>query len=304
MATRSMASSAEFPVLVAGASGHFGRRLVTHLLDTHEVAGEDIIATTRTPERVSDLAARGVAVRYADYAKPDTIYGACSGAARAFFTPTLLDPAPGKTRGEVQVEAVTAAIAAGVPHLLYASAPHAEPGVPAWWHLDHHMTERALIDSGRSWTILRNWEWPNYYYHLFGWKQALTTGYYHTFAGHAGTSFVTRDDCAAAAAAALVSSTSRNRRFDLTGPAVLSADDVFAILYRLTGKSVTVLHCTPEEWEAGYLEAGNEEERIPRERARMLMQLGGWFAGLSDGVAELTGRPPMALEPYLRGLVG
>jgi hypothetical protein len=64
-----------------------------------------------------------------------------------------------------------------------------------------------------------------------------------------------------------------------------------------------VLHCGPEEWEAGYRGAGNDAQRVPRERARMLMQIGGWFAGLSDGVEELTGRPPMTLEPYLRRLL-
>lgn len=292
-----------YPILVAGVSGNFARRVVTHLLDTHRVPAQHIVGTTRSPQRVRDLEARGVTIRRADYAEPESIQLACTGVARAFFTPTMLDPAPGRTRGEVQVDAVQAAIAAGVPHLFYASAPAAERDVPAWWHLDHHQTERAIIDGAESWTVLRNWEWPTYYYHWFGWKEALESGTYPTFTGQSGTSFVSRDDCAAAAAGALVSPTSRNRRFDLTGPAVVSTDEVFAVVHRVTGRTVQVRHCDEQEWEATCRTQGRSERQLAGDRARALMQIGGWYAGLSDGVEELTGRPPMALEPGLRQII-
>ena len=53
-------------ILVTGASGHFGRKVVEHLLGTYHVPAGQIIATTRKPEGLADFAKLGVVVRAAD----------------------------------------------------------------------------------------------------------------------------------------------------------------------------------------------------------------------------------------------
>jgi uncharacterized protein YbjT (DUF2867 family) len=47
-------------ILISGASGHLGRGVIHHLLESNGVPPECIVATTRTPEKLAGLPARGV----------------------------------------------------------------------------------------------------------------------------------------------------------------------------------------------------------------------------------------------------
>ena len=69
-------------LLVTGASGHLGRAVVRHLLDTLNIDPARVIATSRKPEALADLAAQGVTVRAADFDRPDTLAEAFRGADR------------------------------------------------------------------------------------------------------------------------------------------------------------------------------------------------------------------------------
>ncbi len=55
-------------IIVTGATGGFGRAATQLLLE--RVAPADLILTTRKPEQLADLAARGVSVRKADFDLP------------------------------------------------------------------------------------------------------------------------------------------------------------------------------------------------------------------------------------------
>lgn len=304
-----MSKDWELPVLVSGASGQLGRLVVAHLLDTHGVPAGQIIATSRTPELIADFAARGVIVRHADFDHPGTLAGAFAGAKRALLISILPDvdyPGQEGRRQRLQVGAVRAAQAAGVPHVLYTSVPNAEPGNPAFWHAEHYATELALINSGLRWTILRNWDFPDSKWRNL-WKRALEAGVFRTAAGDGGISYVAREDAAAAAAGALLSATSVCRRFDITGPQVLATEDVFRILETLTGRKVQIEHVGVEEWKRHFAAAGGDPawlaNRLAIVPAHMLSEKGGFFGGLSNAVAELAGRPPMRMIDYLPRLM-
>ena len=62
-------------IAITGASGHLGRLVVPRLRAA--LPTTDIVALARSPEKAADL---GVAVRAADYDKPDTLDAALAGA--------------------------------------------------------------------------------------------------------------------------------------------------------------------------------------------------------------------------------
>ena len=76
-------------LLVTGASGHLGRLVVWHLLDTLNIAADRIIAVSRNPQALSEFAARGVAVRTADFDQSEKLPAAFAGADRLLLISTV-----------------------------------------------------------------------------------------------------------------------------------------------------------------------------------------------------------------------
>jgi len=69
-------------ILVTGAAGRLGRRVIHHLLNTVKVLPGNIIATTRRPDELRDLGAIGVRVRGADFENAGSLADAFAGAGR------------------------------------------------------------------------------------------------------------------------------------------------------------------------------------------------------------------------------
>ncbi len=69
---------------LTGASGHLGRLVLKHLLT--QVSANQIIATTRDPQKLADIASLGVIVRRADFSEPATLAAAYAGSNHASST--------------------------------------------------------------------------------------------------------------------------------------------------------------------------------------------------------------------------
>jgi len=291
--------SRQLPVLLTGASGQLGRLVLAELLDIHRLPPDQIIATTRSPAALSEAAGRGVIVRKADFDEPEELRRAFLGAKRMLMISTTPEAVHlDGVRMRKQVAAIAAAVDAGVEHILYTSAPHPEPPTPCFWKADHYGTELALIASGVTWTILRNWDYPDW--HLSEeWKHALTSGSFVTSRGTGRVNHVTREDCARAAAAALLSEMTANRRFDITGPQALTAEEIMATLAEVAGKPVKVVHCTPSEHEAHLVALRVEPLFIPFLVAFSVAAGLGKYGGVTDCVEELSGRRPTSLRSFL-----
>lgn len=189
-----MTNSSQLPLLVSGASGQLGRLVLFELLDARRVQPNQIIATTRTPELLSDFARRGVIVRKADFDQPDPLPKAFAGARRMLIISTTPE-LEGTSRAKKQIAAIKAGVDAGVEQIIYTSVANAEASEPCFWHREHYETELALINSGVNWTILRNWDYPNWHWEQ-DWSQALKTGEYWTARGAGRANHITREDCA------------------------------------------------------------------------------------------------------------
>ena len=185
-------------LLVTGASGQLGRRVIELLL---EAETPNLIAASRDPAKLADLAVRGVETRRADFDDPASLAVAFAGVDRLLLVSTDALNQPGRRIAQHRA-AVAAAAAAGVKHVVYTSAPGARPQVDGGVIDDHFWTEQALAASAiPGWTILRH----NLYAELLlmGAGQAVASGALYSATAGAGRAYVSREDCARIDAAAL-----------------------------------------------------------------------------------------------------
>jgi NAD(P)H dehydrogenase (quinone) len=280
-------------LLVTGASGHLGQRVIELLLEAD--AGR-VIAASRTPEKLVDWAARDIEVRKADFDDPTTLVAAFEGVDRLLLIST--DVIDGTDRRQVQHRnAVKAAEQAGVKHVIYTSLTNPEPGSPIAIAPDHYATEQALAASALDWTVLRNNVYTDY--QLAGLARAVANGQLVSAAGDGGVGYVTREDCARAAAAALGAPNSGRTVLDITGPALVTQADLAQIVSTITDRPVTYVPVTSDVMVAGMVAAG-----LPQPVAEVYVSFDigiaqGTLAVVSSAVADLTGTPPQSVHDYL-----
>jgi NAD(P)H dehydrogenase (quinone) len=281
-------------LLVTGASGQLGRRVVELLLES---GAGNIIAATRTPEKLADFSARGVEVRHADFENLPSLATAFAGVDRLLLISTDAVDVPGRRIKQHQ-NAVKAAQDAGVKHVVYTGIVNPTPDFPAFVNGDHRGTEEALAASTLGWTVLRENIYTETLLGSVG--QALQMGgQLFSAAGDGKAAYITRDDCARAAAAALASDFDGQRTLDITGPEAVSQFDVAAIATHVTGQQITYIPVELEALIQGMVGAG-----LPRPVAEAFSTFdaaiaAGQFNQPSNGVEELTGRKPTSVQEFL-----
>ncbi|CAM5382510.1 SDR family oxidoreductase [Streptomyces pseudogriseolus] len=251
-------------IVVTGASGKLGRHVVEQLLE--KVPAEQVTAVVRSPEKVADLAARGVRVAVADYNAPETFDGLFAAGDKV-----LLISGNEFDKGRVRQHSlvIDAAKAAGVALLAYTSAPAT---LTATLADDHRGTERALLDSGVPYVLLRNgWYHENYTENL---APVLEHDAVVAAAGEGRISSASRADYAAAAVAVLTGEGHENATYELGGDEAWSFAEYAAELSRQTGREIAYNPVTPEQLTGILVGAG-----LPEPMAAM-------FAGVDAAIAE------------------
>ncbi|TMW61454.1 hypothetical protein Poli38472_012645 [Pythium oligandrum] len=227
-------------LLVTGASGPFGKLVVHHLLTTFHVSPTRIVAGTRDPSKLQELADKGVQVRKIDFNDLNTVTKAATGVERALLVSTdeFLH------RETAQIAAVEAFVKACVKHIAYTSLQGADKSIFAANH-SHLATEEAIKASTGSYTLLRN---GLYFENNLGWiAGALKTGQWFTAAKDGKASLLSRDDLARAAAFVLSSDSTENHVYELTGSEALTIDEIADQVSKSLKKPIEVVHVSVEE---------------------------------------------------------
>lgn len=290
-------------IIVSGASGHFGHAAAEQLLDM----GAEVIALSRNVDKLADLAARGAEVRYADFDDPASLKAAMQGGEKLLLISTLRVG----TRVEQHRNAVEAAVANGVKHIVYTSviggglAEH--PGVE---QKDHYNTEQIIKASGAAYTFLRNSLYAEAVATAMA-IPALLAGSKPDNAGHGTVAIVSRDDCVAAAVGVLTQDGHENKAYDITGPELLSVPQAVAMISDMAGKPIELQHVDDEGMYQYFDSLG-----VPRKASDIvpdgpipwasegMVTFGqsireGLFSVLSDDVERITGRKPRSLKSVL-----
>lgn len=279
-------------LLVTGAGGHLGRLVVENLLAAN--AGP-IIATTRDPAKLADLAARGVDVRRADFDDAGSLARAFKGADRLLLISTDALDGTGR-RLKQHRNAVAAAEKAGVKHILYTSLTSPAPTTATSVEGDHFWTEAAIFASKMDWTILRN----NLYAEviLAGLPQALQSGQLFSATEGGGRAYVAREDAARVATAALISAKGKEI-VDVTGPAAITQNELAALASELSGRAVAHVDVSATGLRGGLVQAGLPDGLADALVAFDVATAAGKLAIRTDAVQKWTGRAPQTVRDIL-----
>ncbi|MEV5711747.1 SDR family oxidoreductase [Actinoallomurus sp. NPDC052274] len=269
-------------IIVTGATGQLGRLVIDGLLE--KVPADQVVAAVRSPEKAADLAARGVQVREADYDRPETLRPAFEGGTRLL----LISGSEVGRRVPQHAAAIQAAQGAGVPHIVYTSAPHADTSVLGL-AAEHKATEEIIRETGLTYTLLRN----NWYSEIYvpAITQAVETGAVIGGAGDGRIGSATRADYAAAAVAVLTGTGHDNRIYELAGDVAWTLGDLAGEISRASGKEVVYRNVPAEEHRAALVAAG-----VPDAFADVLVDVdrgiaAGALADTPGDLKALIGRP-------------
>ncbi|UYO00092.1 MAG: NAD(P)H-binding protein [Devosia sp.] len=285
-----MTTFSNAPLLVTGASGNFGRLAVEELLAR---GAKHVVAGTRDPSKLADLAARGVEIRRLDFDDAATLATAFAGIERALIVST---DGIGK-RVAQQTAAIAAAKTAGVKHVVYTSAPAARPDADAGLGAEHFWTEVALANSGLGFTILRNHMYAEN--NLMDGPGAAASGQLFGLVGDRGTSYVARIDAARTAAGALLTAEG-NTVEDVTGPAPVGNSERAALFAEVSGKSVTLVALAPADLKAGMVASGLPEGFAEALVAFQRDAVTGHHGVVTSVVEKYSGRKPQAFADFIR----
>ncbi|WP_434730717.1 SDR family oxidoreductase [Rhizobium binae] len=275
-------------ITITAATGRYGRLVVEALL-RRGVPANEIVAAVRSPE-ATDLAARGVQVREADYDRPETLASAFAGSDKILLVPS----ADFGQRYPQMVRAVEAAIDAGVGLIAYASFVNTDTSTIRLGEA-HKQTEAFIRESGVPYVMLRNGAYIEVYAgDLGGMDYALNSGMLIGSAGTGKISGASREDLAEAAAVVLTSANQAGKVYELGGTAWTKAD-LAAVVSQLTGKPLVYQDMPPEAYTQTLVAGG-----FPQFMAEIIADAGfsaargDWYTESTD-LPRLLGRPSTPL---------
>ncbi|HLS13881.1 MAG TPA: NAD(P)H-binding protein [Beutenbergiaceae bacterium] len=256
-------------ILVTGATGNIGRKVVDHLLDG---GAQQVRALTVNPHRAALPPEVEVVRGYVG--DPGSLDGVFEGVEQMYLAPVP------DTAGDV----ASRAAAAGVEHIVDLAGAEG-----SWWYA----VEEGVEASGAAWTHLEPGEFME---NTSVWaEQIRTTGQVRDAFGHARNAMIALDDVAAVAAAVLLGAGRRNTSYPLTGPESLSKVEKVQRLAAGLGRRLEFIEVS-------------RSEAIAQLEPQM-GEYAEWYVGTAQDadadwqpvvptVAELTGRPAITLSQW------
>ncbi|MCU1421588.1 MAG: NmrA family protein [Microbacteriaceae bacterium] len=279
-------------IVVTGATGQLGRLAIESLL-ARGVAASDILAAGRSAEKLAPLADLGVGTARIDFTEPASLEAAFAGADAVLLVSAS---EPGQ-RVAQHANAIDAAKAAGVGHVVYTSAPRADT-TELVLAPEHKATEELLVASGLPVTILRNnWYTENY---AGTFAQARETGRVVGNTGEGRVASATRADYADAAAVVLTTDGHVGATYELGGDTAWNFHELAAVFAEVLGRDVVYTPVSAEEHRAQLLAAGLDEGTAAFVVALDANIAAGTLAEVTGDLSRLIGRPTTPLIDAVR----
>ncbi|MBV8273441.1 MAG: SDR family oxidoreductase [Cupriavidus sp.] len=271
-------------ILVMGATGTVGRELATQL----KGAGANVIAMSSTGKAVE-----GVETRHGDLADPKSLASALRGVDVLF----LLLPLQ-RNMADLARNAIAAAKAAGVSHIVRSSGAGADPGSPAAIGRVQGEIDELVAQSGIAYTLTR----PNCFMQNFltFYGDMIRAGTLYLAQGDGKVSFIDARDIAAVNASILQHPAAHaGKIYTLTGGKALSNADVTQCIGAALGRSISYVAVPDDAAISSMRDAGVDEWSIDTLMSLNRVIAAGYTAEVSPDVENLLGRAPITFETFV-----
>lgn len=274
-------------ITVFGATGTTGAPLVDRLLEK----GAKVRAVTSDPAKLDKLQAKGCEAVTADFTDPAALEQACARADRIYLvTPAHLDMRQWKAN------AIAAAKAAGVHHVVLATGLGASPKAGLTFGKWHSDTQESLKESGLDWTFVQ----PTYFMQNLLWQAdniAKDGVYYDDLGGP--VAWIDARDIADVAAEALTGKGHAGKGYGLTGPEALTGEDIARLLSEVTGRSITSAPLSPDDAKAAMVANGMQDEVAAAMVELASIAPKGYLGGIETTVSDVLGRPARRFRDFV-----
>jgi len=275
-------------ILVTGATGLIGGAVLRRLSQ----AGVPARALTRDMKKAQTMP--GVTWVAGDLGKPETLPAAFEGAKTLFLLTHYLEDMV-----ELQHNAIAAARAAGVTHVVkvsaFAASDHSKAPIGRW----HYHVEKELQESGLGWTMLRL---HHFMQNLLAQAEYVKNeGAIYSPSGDGKIPYVDGRDVGAVAAVTLTTPGHLGKKYVLTGSEAMSYRQAAEIIAAVIGKPVRFVDESPDQARARRVREGVPPAVIESVLAIGAYQrAGGKTVTITSTIADLTGRPPRTVEEFVR----
>ncbi len=285
-------------IVITGATGQLGNQVLSFLLKKTDASA--ITAIARDTSKLSNYAELGVQVVQADYDDRESLVNAFSGNEILYFV-SGNDVVKRHTQHE---NVVKAAIESGISHVVYTSfqrknETESSPIAPiAGTHLQ---TEKWLKESGLNYTILKHALYSDVIPMFLG-EGIIDRGMIYLPVSEGKAAFASRTDMAEAAANILTTDGHENKAYEISAGTSVSFGDIADSLSKISGKQISYISPTVDEFSKTLAEAGVPQDVIG---FTLLFTEGikqGEFDIPDPTLEKLLGRKPESVREYLKKL--
>jgi uncharacterized protein YbjT (DUF2867 family) len=271
--------------LITGATGDVGARVTRQLLER----GIRPRVLTRSEEKARALFADGVDVCVGDLA--DSI--SMRAAMREIDTVFLVNVGPEIPRRDEMAASI--AREEGVRHIVKLSSMDVEQGlaIGAW----HEKGEEAIRAAGVPFTFVRP---TGFMSNLLAWAHSIKAeGVVRSSTGDGRRAFIHSEDIASVCVAALLTEEYAGKVLSITGPESLNWTEVTERISKAMGKPMRYQFISDEEARERYSKISGSEEETEAHVALWRAIREGRLGAVTDGVEQVLGRKPIALQQWV-----
>lgn len=278
----------ENKLLITGSTGTIGQYLIQQLKEE----GVPFTALVRNVEKASQLQERGIHALIGDLEDKASLEKAMEGMEKLFLL-----SAASQRQVQQQQNAIEAAKAAGVKHIIKVSALGTSLSAPTQLGRMHALTEAEIKKAGFAWTFLHPHSFMQNFFSNSGSIRRASAFYARH--GKGKYSPVDARDIAQAAARVLTGEGHEGKTYVITGPEAVSMKDVARTLELLLDKEIRFIPISSEA-SREYRKSLGMPDWLAQDLAELDKQFVNGQAGeISPHFEELTGRRATSLRQFI-----